>query len=246
MYSDTFDRFIRYVLFAEGEYSDDVADRGGETNWGISARFLKQIDWRKAPPTRDQAIQLYREYFWIGYRCHEMHPLVAWCACDAYIQHPPLSASMMIQAGLGVTQDGQVGPLTINASKSPDLANFYRRYMLARVRFYNDILRSDSLEPDNIKSQWAFADGWHARLHKLSVAIFQAGFLSPEKSNIVLDTAKLPAIKATGIAGAFGALYVAITGTDIDLNSITNFKSLAIETGLLSIIVGWIAKLKLK
>ncbi|HEV2387347.1 MAG TPA: glycosyl hydrolase 108 family protein [Candidatus Acidoferrales bacterium] len=64
-----FDTAIAVVLVHEGGFSDDPADPGGATNFGISLRFLERVrpgttaaDIRNL--TVDDAKSLYRTYFW--------------------------------------------------------------------------------------------------------------------------------------------------------------------------------------
>jgi len=86
VYDDRFRRVVEHVLGIEGGHSNDPVDRGGETKFGISLRFLKVeglidldrngfadfdldfdgdidgADIRALTP--DQAISLYRRCFW--------------------------------------------------------------------------------------------------------------------------------------------------------------------------------------
>lgn len=74
-----FDSAVSFVLKNEGELSEDAADPGGITNWGISLRFLREVpseilkragifepidEQTIRDLTRDQAIILYRTEFW--------------------------------------------------------------------------------------------------------------------------------------------------------------------------------------
>lgn len=234
---DHFQNYVDWVLFAEGEYANDENDRGGITHWGLSDKFLKSIEWAGGKPSREQAIALYRQYFWKGWQCDRMHPLVAWCACDAYIQHPPKSASLMIQQGLGVTLDGKVGPKTIEAAQNPNLLLFWRRYRLARVRFYNDILSNDPTQDD-------FIDGWHDRLHKLTEGMYFAGLIQKDESGKGLSgVLKSPGAKATGAGITIGGIVVALQSMGLDTDSILEWVKQTLPAGgMIGVIVTWLAK----
>lgn len=61
-------RLIDMVLGHEGGYSNNPADRGGETNWGITFKTARQYGYTGAMKsmTRLQAIQIYMDLFWRG------------------------------------------------------------------------------------------------------------------------------------------------------------------------------------
>lgn len=66
-----FQTCISAILEHEGGLTDDHNDPGGITNWGISLRFLLDAEPSEHPTeatiksmTKDQAIQLYRTFWW--------------------------------------------------------------------------------------------------------------------------------------------------------------------------------------
>ena len=227
-----FDSYADWVLFAEGEYADDEADRGGVTHHGLSRRFLQSINWTGGVPTAEQARAVYRAYFWDGYQCESMHPLVAWCACDAYIQHPTKAAALMIQQGLGVELDGKIGPITLQASQSPNLVLFWRRYRLARVRYYNDIVQNDA-------SQNVFIDGWHDRLHKLTEGMFFAGLIQKDDSGGIKSSLTSKTAKAVTAGLTIGGVVTWLQSGGVDLHSIM---AALPEGGLIGLATTWLAK----
>lgn len=233
---DTFSQYVEWVLLAEGKYANDKEDRGGETDWGISTKFLKTIDWQGDAPNKEQAIELYRKYFWLGWQCDKMHPVVAWCACDAYIQHPPKAAAIMLQQGLGVDIDGIIGPNTLKAAKDPNVLLFWRRYRMARIRFYNDIVTNDD-------SQDVFISGWHDRIHKLTEGMYFAGLIQPDGTGGVASVVKSPAVKATGAGITIGGIVVALQSIGIDTNSVVEWAQNTLPAGgLIGVAVTWLSK----
>lgn len=58
-----FEDTIEYVLQFEGsEYTNDPADHGGETKFGVSKRAHPNVDIKNL--TKEQAIQIYRKDYW--------------------------------------------------------------------------------------------------------------------------------------------------------------------------------------
>lgn len=230
--SQNFDKYADWVLFAEGEYANDDNDRGGVTYHGLSNRFLKSINWTGGVPTKEQAKAVFKQYFWVGYQCDRMHPLVAWCACDAYIQHPPKAAALMIQQGLGVELDGKIGPITLEAAQTPNLLLFWRRYRLARVRYYNDIVQNDSSQND-------FIDGWHDRLHKLTEGMFFAGLIQQSSSGWLKSSLTSNTAKAATAGLTIGSVVTWLQSGGLDLQAIVGALP---EGGLVGLAAAWLAK----
>jgi lysozyme family protein len=59
-----FERCLAFVLRWEGGYSNNPADRGGETNWGISKRAYPNVDI--ASLTREEAAAIYHSDYWLA------------------------------------------------------------------------------------------------------------------------------------------------------------------------------------
>lgn len=64
--TDLFDGLIGPLLAEEGGYSNDPADAGGETNWGVTVAVARASGYAgpMATMTRDQASAIYRARFW--------------------------------------------------------------------------------------------------------------------------------------------------------------------------------------
>ena len=64
---DAFDDYIPTLLKEEGGYTNDPDDAGGETNWGITIARARAAGYTgdMKDMTRDQAIGIYRLFYWI-------------------------------------------------------------------------------------------------------------------------------------------------------------------------------------
>ena len=58
---------VERVLAREGGYSDNPADRGGRTNFGISSGAYPDLDVSKL--TREQAKEIYKRDYWQAASC---------------------------------------------------------------------------------------------------------------------------------------------------------------------------------
>ncbi|MBF0568956.1 MAG: hypothetical protein HQK95_08850 [Nitrospirae bacterium] len=78
LYSDKFEKSIKFVLKAEGGYVNDPNDPGGETNYGISKKVYKTVDIKNL--TVEQAKAIYYKDYWEHMHCDDL----AWPICLAH------------------------------------------------------------------------------------------------------------------------------------------------------------------
>lgn len=134
------DRAIRTVLGHEGwgVYTDDPADPGGATRWGISLRFLRgqgrlvgdidgdgDVDAADIKAlTRSQAVDLYGNAFWDRYDYRRFFEGdLAIKTFDLAVNMGPKAAHRCLQRALRavaieVVDDGVLGPKTLAAVNS--------------------------------------------------------------------------------------------------------------------------------
>ena len=114
-----FERAVEFVLAREGLYSYDPHDPGLETIYGISRRAHPNLaPW---PPSRAEAIAIYKKEYWDEMRCSHMPPRVALMVFDAAVNQGAERACLMLQRAALVGADGIIGPVTLAAvSAHPD------------------------------------------------------------------------------------------------------------------------------
>lgn len=146
--SDAFPAAIAFVLGHEGGFSDDPADSGGPTRWGVSLAWLRKAglldldhdgrpdgdvngdgavdaeDVRVLP--RDHAIRLYRLHWWdaLGY-ARITDPAIAAKTFDLAVNMGAAAAHRCLQRALRaawfpVADDGQLGPKSLAAINAAD------------------------------------------------------------------------------------------------------------------------------
>jgi lysozyme family protein len=154
----SFQQAIEWLLSpdVEGTHSNDPADRGGDTWYGISRNAHPSIDW---PPSREQAEAIYREQYWNACRCDELPPVLALLVFDAAVQHGTHMATRMLQTTIGAMPDGRIGPKTLSAAWRFSRENTVE-FLSRRAKYYTDIVISDP-------RQHRFTRGWHRRLFLL-------------------------------------------------------------------------------
>lgn len=177
-----FDDAFKIVLDFEGGYSNDPADKGGETNYGITASTLNSAKAKGWVPSNitikniklDHAKTIYKKGYWDVVKADSLPDPLDLIIFDAAINHGPNAAVKLLQGslnsilnvGTSLVVDGIIGPKTLSAVKdivSMDhnmwlQPNSLVRYLcidvlMNRVELYTSII-------ENNKSQDKFFKGW--------------------------------------------------------------------------------------
>ena len=146
-----FDAAVGFVLRHEGGYVNDPEDAGGETNWGISRRAYPDLPI--ALLTREEAVEIYRRDYWQAARCDDLPGQVALLVFDAAVNQGPDAAVRMLQEELGVSVDGDLGPLTLAAATSRNHDDLALGYCARRAMRYATTAGLDR-----------YGRGWYRRL----------------------------------------------------------------------------------
>jgi lysozyme family protein len=127
----TIDELLEELLEREGGYVNHVADRGGETNFGITVAVARANgylgDMRHLP--RAKALEIYRKIYWVkpGFDAVAAHaPKVAAELFDTGVNMGPAVAATFLQRALtalnrngkdypDLVPDGHIGRATIAA-----------------------------------------------------------------------------------------------------------------------------------
>ena len=146
-----FDTALSRLLAHEGGYVSHTADPGGETNMGISKRSYPLEDIRNM--TRARAAEIYRRDFWGPAGCDCVPDSLKSLLFDAAVHHGVRTAVRMLQAIVGETQDGIIGPRTLQAVQSVPASRLASRFIGARLSLMADL------------PSWpAFGRGWARRM----------------------------------------------------------------------------------
>jgi len=78
-----FDKSINLLFEIEGYISDDKNDLGGFTKYGISQKYHPNVNVPKL--TKEQAIQIYLDEYWIPAGCDELEYPLDMCLFIQYV-----------------------------------------------------------------------------------------------------------------------------------------------------------------
>lgn len=183
-----FEKCQQFVLKWEGGLTDDAADSGGLTNWGVSWAYLKDMEKSRPSVLRDilgssmvtrqtirnltqaQAGALFKFSFWDPFQLDDQPLAVALCAYDMNVNHGSRNAMKIVQRAANLMQsvmpklsvDGVFGPKTRSAMRLLNCPNGIAALANKRQAFYDAIVA-------NRPSQKVFLKGWTRRCNAMKV-----------------------------------------------------------------------------
>jgi lysozyme family protein len=147
---------LKQVLKYEGGFVDHPKDPGGPTNKGVTQAVYD--DWRKTNKLPTQSVRnisdsevsaIYKNLYWDRISGDNLPSGVDFAVFDFAVNSGVSRAAKYLQAVVGVTQDGVIGPATIQATKTYVAMTVTNR----RLAFMQSL------------SIWStFGKGWSARI----------------------------------------------------------------------------------
>jgi lysozyme family protein len=122
---ENYPQALKQVLKYEGGYVDHPKDPGGPTNKGVTQAVYN--DWRKSQKMPIQSVRnigdsevaaIYKNLYWDRVSGDLLPDGVDFAVFDFAVNSGVSRAAKYLQAVVGVTQDGQIGPATIQATKA--------------------------------------------------------------------------------------------------------------------------------
>jgi len=148
----------------EGGYVNDLNDRGGATNHGITQRVYDDERMMQGLPLKDvrditpaEVAGIYRADYWEPVHGDRLDAPLDLVMFDAAVQHGVKRAVKMLQRCVGAAEDGVFGPATLAAAGQVLSGGLSLSVIRERRRFYARIIENDRL-------QIRFAQGWENRL----------------------------------------------------------------------------------
>lgn len=122
---ENYPQALKQVLKYEGGYVDHPKDPGGPTNKGVTQAVYDS--WRKTQNLPTQSVRnindsevaaIYKNLYWDRISGDLLPSGVDFAVFDFAVNSGVSRAAKTLQAVVGVTQDGQIGPATIQATKT--------------------------------------------------------------------------------------------------------------------------------
>lgn len=160
-----FQQALEKVLKHEGGFVNHPADPGGATNKGITLatyrRYIKRngtVDDLKALTT-EQAGKVYKAQYWDKVRGDDLPSGLDYAVFDFAVNSGPAKAVKELQKVLGVTQDGIIGPITLEAARAANTKFLIDRLCDNRLAFLK-----------RLKTWPTFGKGWERRVTEVRSA----------------------------------------------------------------------------
>jgi len=150
----SFEACLDFVFEMEGGFSNDAADRGGATNFGITHEEYYKWLKRKGLPhkdirdiTKQEASQIYKEQYWDAFDCGSTPEPLNLVLFDTAVQH-------------GKARQLYKKALEQSPQYSNSTANIARTLIEVRRNYYYSLVKQSS-------SQGKFLKGWLNRMDAL-------------------------------------------------------------------------------
>ena len=154
-----FDACLARVLASEGGFGNHPLDPGGMTNLGVTKRVweefvghpVSEADMRALTP--DKVAPLYRRKYWDKVSGDQLPAGLDYAVFDAAINSGPGRAAKWLQALVGATQDGAIGPGTMAAVAAKPVQHLIAQYNDTRLQFL-----------ESLPTWGTFGKGWGNRI----------------------------------------------------------------------------------
>jgi lysozyme family protein len=153
---ENFAKALAQVLQYEGGFSDHPQDPGGATMKGVTQAVYDA--WRREEKLPTQSVRyisdlevgaIYRDQYWDRIRGDDLPSGIDFAVFDFAVNSGVSRAARTLQGVVGVTQDGVIGPATLQATKTYVAMSVTNR----RLAFMKSL------------SIWStFGKGWAARI----------------------------------------------------------------------------------
>lgn len=150
-FHEAFDRLIGH----EGGYSNNPADPGGETMWGITATVARANGYNGAMKDlpRERAESIAKSAYWDRIQADQYDSAIGFQVFDAAYNHGIETAVRFLQRAVGVADDGHFGPVSLAALQKMTVPDVLARFNAERLEFCTKL------------STWpTFGKGWARRI----------------------------------------------------------------------------------
>lgn len=164
-----FDASFARIIKSEGGYVNDPADRGGETNLGVTIGAWGSYLGRAIQPgemkalTVDTVKPFYKSMYWDKVKGDDLPVGVDYAIFDFAVNAGVSRAAKFLQRAVGAVDDGVIGSGTLGRVTKNDPAALLKNFADQKQRFYNGLAITNP-------SQQKFLKGWMARVDHVQEA----------------------------------------------------------------------------
>lgn len=159
-----FEKALKLVGLAEGGYSNDPRDSGGETICGLARNknpdlsIWQTLDaWKERGVTDGKELDrmaradlhfmgrvkaVYRGRYWNTVSCDILPPLLRYPMFSCCVNCGTKAAIEILQKSAGAKIDGKLGPLTLKAVQTTDIHILYNAFLTNWRGYYTKLVRA--------------------------------------------------------------------------------------------------------
>jgi len=166
---ENFDASFARIIKSEGGYVNDPADRGGETNLGVTIGAWGAYLNRAIQPgemkalTVDTVKPFYRSMYWDKVKGDDLPVGVDYCIFDFAVNAGVGRAAKFLQRAVGALDDGAIGPGTLALVAKTTPGKLLENFAEQKEAFYNSLAEKNP-------TQKKFLKGWMARVDHVQTA----------------------------------------------------------------------------
>ena len=155
---DNFDKCLEMLLHHEGGFVNHPRDPGGMTNLGVTLRVYERWIGKKVSEqemrdlTVEQVAPIYKHNYWDKCRCDDLPSGLDWSIFDWAVNSGPGRSAKALQGIIGATQDGGIGPKTLQLVAEHNPKEMIEKMHDKRQGFYEGLKTFDT-----------FGKGWSRR-----------------------------------------------------------------------------------
>jgi lysozyme family protein len=165
---NNYETCIALVLKHEGGYVNNPKDPGGATNLGVTKKVWEEwvgkpvsLDEMKALTVKD-VTPLYKAQYWDRVRGDDLPAGVDYAVMDVAVNSGVVRAAKFLQAALGLTADGIIGPATLAAAEAANPRQLVTDVCDKRLAFMQAL------------PIWStFGNGWSRRVKEVEEKAFE-------------------------------------------------------------------------
>jgi len=160
---ENFDASFARIIKSEGGYVNDPADRGGETNLGVTIGAWGAYLGRAIQPGEMKALTVetvkpfYKSMYWDKVKGDDLPVGVDYALFDFAVNAGASRAAKLLQRAVGAVDDGVIGSGTLGLVAKADHAKLLDNFSEQKQRFYSGLATTNP-------SQQKFLKGWLARV----------------------------------------------------------------------------------
>ena len=155
---DNFEHCLKMLLHHEGGFVNHPKDPGGMTNLGVTKKVYDAWIGRESTEAEMRALTpadvgpIYKKKYWDKVRGDDLPAGVDWAAFDWAVNSGAGRPAKAIQRIVGATQDGAIGPKTLQAVMDVEPEKIVEGVYDIRQKFYESLKTFDT-----------FGRGWTRR-----------------------------------------------------------------------------------